>query len=279
VTYAVLLLRSATTLLILKETVLPVSQALFTTPTLITVLGKLTQFFVTLLHLRFQTRCRSKKDRYSQGLLLPLAWRSSSTSTYPRPPALPNSSGSIILIRGASSLVESATVQIASAIGLNVWATASPSNHEFVKSIGASEVFDYHSPNVISKSLTAAKKLGVTITKVLDSVSETGSLKLASDVLVKGGNGGDMATVLQWPAETPKPESISVSLTLAMRTGQDCSELGAWFFNEWLEKALKRGTVVPAPKTQLVEGAIGGTQKVFDILKAGVSATKLVVEV
>jgi hypothetical protein len=144
--------------------------------------------------------------------------------------------------------------------------------------MGATQVFDYHSPKVVSEILSAAQEAGITITKVFDAISEKGSLELASNVLAGGKNGGgDMTTVLDWPTETPQPPDIAVSLTLAMRTGQDCSDVGAWFFNEWLEEAMEKGTVVPAPKIQLVEGGIGVTQKVFDMLKAGVSATKLVV--
>jgi len=41
---------------------------------------------------------------------------------------------------------------------------------------------------------------------------------------------------------------------------------------------MEKGTVVPGPKIQLVDGGIGAAQKVFDMLKGGVGATKLVVK-
>ena len=52
-------------------------------------------------------------------------------------------SGQTVLIHGAAGGVGSAAVQIAEAAGARVVGTASPNNHEFLKSIGADEVIDY----------------------------------------------------------------------------------------------------------------------------------------
>jgi len=221
---------------------------------------------------------------FEEGSVFPMAFATAADGIFvnleiPRPPqALPEASTSALLVWGASSSVGSAVVQIARAIGLKVLATASPSNHAFVKSLGAIEVFDYHDPKVVSNIHDYGKKTGLTVTYVYDSISENGSLKLASDVLT-GVPGSKMNTVLPWPADDPKPEGVDISHTFAARLGQDYSELGAWFFNEWLEHAMASGAVVPAPKIQIVEGGIAATQKVFDMLKSGVSATKLVVSV
>ncbi|EHK99858.1 putative Zinc-binding alcohol dehydrogenase domain-containing protein cipB [Glarea lozoyensis 74030] len=216
---------------------------------------------------------------FAEGSVFPMAFatacnREKQLEKFPRPPAVCTPASSTILVWGGSSSVGSAAVQIAKAIGLHVWATASPSNHDFVKSMGATRVFDYHSPNVVSDILSAAQEAGIIITKVFDAISEKGSLELASGVLA---DGGEMAIVLDWPTGTPQPPDIAVSLTVALRTGKDCEDVGAWFFNEWLEEAMEMGTVVPTPKIQIVDGGIEVTQKVFDMLKAGVSATKLVV--
>ena len=51
--------------------------------------------------------------------------------------------GQTVLIHGAAGGVGSAAVQIAKAAGARVIGTASKSNHEFLKSIGADEVIDY----------------------------------------------------------------------------------------------------------------------------------------
>jgi len=51
--------------------------------------------------------------------------------------------GQTVLIHGAAGGVGSAAVQIAKAAGARVIGTASASNHEFLKSLGADEVIDY----------------------------------------------------------------------------------------------------------------------------------------
>jgi NADPH:quinone reductase-like Zn-dependent oxidoreductase len=52
-------------------------------------------------------------------------------------------SGNTVLIHGAAGGVGSAAVQIAKAAGARVIGTASPGNHEFLRSLGADQVIDY----------------------------------------------------------------------------------------------------------------------------------------
>jgi len=52
--------------------------------------------------------------------------------------------GETVLITAAAGGVGSAAVQIAAAVGARVAAVASPPNHDYLLSLGASEVFDYH---------------------------------------------------------------------------------------------------------------------------------------
>jgi NADPH:quinone reductase-like Zn-dependent oxidoreductase len=53
--------------------------------------------------------------------------------------------GQTVLIHGAAGGVGSVAVQIAKAAGARVIGTASPNNHEFLRSIGADQVIDYRS--------------------------------------------------------------------------------------------------------------------------------------
>jgi NADPH:quinone reductase-like Zn-dependent oxidoreductase len=52
--------------------------------------------------------------------------------------------GETVLITAAAGGVGSAATQIAVAVGARVVAVASPANHDYLLSLGASEVFDYH---------------------------------------------------------------------------------------------------------------------------------------
>ena len=52
--------------------------------------------------------------------------------------------GETVLITAAAGGVGSAAVQIAATVGARPLAVASPANHDYLRGLGASEVFDYH---------------------------------------------------------------------------------------------------------------------------------------
>jgi NADPH:quinone reductase-like Zn-dependent oxidoreductase len=64
--------------------------------------------------------------------------------------------GHTVLITAASGGVGTAAVQIAAALGARVLGVAGAANHDFVKSLGASEVFDYHDADWAQQVRTAA---------------------------------------------------------------------------------------------------------------------------
>jgi NADPH:quinone reductase-like Zn-dependent oxidoreductase len=56
--------------------------------------------------------------------------------------------GETVLIQGGAGGVASVAIQIAKHIGATVITTASPSNHAYVRGLGADQVIDYHSQDV-----------------------------------------------------------------------------------------------------------------------------------
>ncbi|KAL2067329.1 hypothetical protein VTL71DRAFT_1754 [Oculimacula yallundae] len=69
--------------------------------------------------------------------------------TLPLPEA--KSDGPFILIYGGSSATGSLAIQFAKLAGMKVITTASPRNFDFLKSLGADHVLDYHDPDCGSK--------------------------------------------------------------------------------------------------------------------------------
>jgi NADPH2:quinone reductase len=55
--------------------------------------------------------------------------------------------GQTVLITAAAGGVGTAAVQIAAALGARPLGVASPANHDYLRSLGAREVFDYHDPH------------------------------------------------------------------------------------------------------------------------------------
>lgn len=76
--------------------------------------------------------------------------------------------GNTLLIWGGASSVGSNAIQLAVAAGYEVITTASAKNFEYVKKLGASQVFDYHS-STISADLVDALN-GKTLMGALDFI-------------------------------------------------------------------------------------------------------------
>lgn len=221
---------------------------------------------------------------FEEGSTFPMAFATSAIALYvnldiPRPVGSVQAQGSGILIWGAASSVGTAAIQLARLSGFKVFATASSAHHQYLKSLGAFEVFDYRDPDVVSKIVTAAKSAGTPITFGYDAISEGNTFKLTADTILASGGKGKLVLTLPWPGEEPVPEEIEVSQTYAYLTGADRVDIGSWLFNEYLPHALENKSIVAAPNVEIVRGGIGAAQKVFDQLKAGVSGKKLVVKV
>ncbi|KAM0192278.1 hypothetical protein ACHAPI_008453 [Fusarium lateritium] len=76
-----------------------------------------------------------------------------------------------ILIWGGAGAVGQAAIQVAKAAGFNpIITTASPQNHEALKKLGATEVFDYRSPSVVADIRTSIKSSGKSLKTVFDAV-------------------------------------------------------------------------------------------------------------
>lgn len=184
-----------------------------------------------------------------------------------------------LLIWGGASSVGSAAIQLAKNSGFKVFVAASKKHEGLLKDLGAYQVFDYHDADVAEKIAKAAKEAGVKIKMGVDAVAAGDTMKLAADTLIASGGGGRLVMTLPWPDKHQKPEGIALLYCGAYRLGTDSAEFGEWFFNEYLQGTLENGSVVPAPPVEIVEGGIQATQKVWDLLKKGVSGTKLVIEV
>jgi NADPH:quinone reductase-like Zn-dependent oxidoreductase len=185
-----------------------------------------------------------------------------------------------MLVWGASSSTGTAAVQLAKELGFKVLATASPQNHEYIKSLGASEVVDYRDPDVVSKLAQLAKEADTPLRYGFDSIGEgTSSLLSANTLLASGGQGSKLALTGPWPTDDEKPAGVDASMTIAAFAFVHHVEMGSWMFNEYLPKTIEEKKIIPAPKVRIVDGGIRAAQEALDIVKAGVSATKIVVRV
>ncbi|KAM0546775.1 hypothetical protein ACHAPJ_010704 [Fusarium lateritium] len=222
---------------------------------------------------------------FEQGAVLPVAMTTASVALFadlelPMRERRGDESGAILVWSGASAVGVGA-VQIAHALGWPVYATASPKHHEWLKKLGATDVWDYSDPGVTQQIGQATKFAGLKICGAIDARSEDSSFDLIKATLIaaESTSGAKIATVLPWPAEKLKPEGVEVRSTNCFRFQTDRQDIGHWLFGHWMQESLENGNIEPAPKPRVIDGGLEGAQEMLDTLKAGVSGEKLVLKV
>ena len=188
------------------------------------------------------------------------------------PPAPAGSTGQTILIWGGASSVGCNAIQLAVAAGYSVITTASPKNFELVKNLGASEVFDYHSPTVVDDVVAALK--GKTSAGALDCVGGP-AWTACTSVLARLTGGSKFVATTKHGGPDP-PEGVTMKSLFAI-TIKDNS-VGQAVYQDYLSKALKAGTFVPAPEPIIAGKGLESVQTAIDLYnEGGISAQKIVV--
>lgn len=188
----------------------------------------------------------------------------------PYPSLSPKSAGKTFVVWGGSSSVGTCVIQLAVASGAKVVAVASKHNHEFVKSLGASEAVDYNNPSVVEDVVKATQSLGGDFLGVYDAISNEASYKHSVPILEKLG-GGSLLTVL------PPPEKVPDSVKPNNLFGVNPALTGA-IWKDYLGPALEQGKLKAVPEPLVVGKGLESVQKGLDKNKAGVSAKKVIIE-
>lgn len=181
-------------------------------------------------------------------------------------------SNKTLIIYGGSSSVGSMATQLASAAGIRVLAIASTHNFDLCRSCGAAAVFDYHNPTFINQVIAAAADPDSEFVGIFDAIStpETYAHDLA--MLAKLGGGGHLACVHPPPTENV-PENVKAGMIFAV------DEVATPVWRDYVTPALRAGKLKCLPPPLVVGKGLERIQEALKICEAGVSATKLVVEV
>ncbi|OOG00871.1 hypothetical protein ASPCADRAFT_202701 [Aspergillus carbonarius ITEM 5010] len=190
-----------------------------------------------------------------------------------------------LLIWGASSSVGTMGVQTARILREDhnssfaaVYATAGAANQEYVTSLGADRVFDYNEPQVIDAIVAAARKDGLVIRYCFLA---TGQLASCQAVLSAFVGCDQKAKIGSAPLIPPNAEDVDGVETILVMPSMDEDERLAQF-KYWmgtLRENLANGTIRPSPEPRVVGKGLGAINAGLDVLRRGVSCTKLVVEV
>ncbi|CAG8441020.1 15067_t:CDS:2 [Funneliformis caledonium] len=174
-----------------------------------------------------------------------------------------------ILIWGGSSSVGSYAVQLAANTGLSVIATASPKNHDYLRSIGAAYVIDYNAPDVIDQINSITNNQLKYVFDIIGSESSNIGLKVLAP-------NGKLAHTSEGPTDTKDDVQIKrVVLGVAHRDTQGFLKT-VNKLAKVIEQLLFEGRIQPN-NIEVIEGGLNGIPSGLQKLKEGrVSATKLV---
>ncbi|KAH8705158.1 putative quinone oxidoreductase [Talaromyces proteolyticus] len=180
------------------------------------------------------------------------------------------SSNKTLIVYGGSSSVGSMTTQLAAAAGIKVIAIASERNFDLCKSCGASEVFDYHESGFVEKVIAAASSAqGREFVGIFDAISTQETYDIDLKILAKLG-GGHLAAVHPPPPEVP--ENVKAGMIFAV------NDVATPVWKEYVTPALESGKLKCLPPPTIVGKGLEYVNEALAKSKAGVSATKLVVE-
>lgn len=243
-----------------------------------------------------------KSMSYETACVMPLALSTAACALFqkdylalPFPIINPTASGKTLLVWGGSTSVGCNAIQLARATGCEVIATASPKNHNYLKTLGAAEVFDYRSTTVVSdiissfqdRSLAGAVAIGTgSFNRCLDVLSGCKGNKFIASCTMdlppfpKGTLDFPpfvLAFITKTMSQNFKSRMNGVSYKIVNGSDLVGNEVGKAIYEDFLPKALERKTFTPAPEVQVVGKGLEHVQEAMYMSKKGVSAKKLVV--
>lgn len=177
--------------------------------------------------------------------------------------------GETLLVWGASSSVGCNVVQLATASGYEVIATASPRNEAMVRGLGAVQVLDHGDAEVVDRMVAALR--GKTL---VGAFHATGNLAHTFDVM-RQIEGRRFVTVTL-PVQVELPETVEAASIFGTSLRSD--EVGPMLYRDFLPAALASGRYVAAPAPKVIGRGLEAFQHAVDAQRAGISGYKLVVD-
>ncbi|KAB2571144.1 hypothetical protein BFW01_g7423 [Lasiodiplodia theobromae] len=203
-------------------------------------------------------------------------------------PNTPASSPQFVLIAGGGTATGSLAIQLAKLSGMIPIATCSPRSFDRVKSLGAAEAFDYHSPTCGADIREFTKN---TLEYALDCITDTGSMNICYAAISKSG--GKYVALDPFPIRSHTRRSVVPAWIVAFtifnkpvnwqrpfkrEARPKDREFGeAWF--QTAQKLLDENLIRAHPQEERPGGFEGVIDGLDDVRKGQVSGVKLVYKI
>lgn len=218
---------------------------------------------------------------FNQAVVLPLAISTAAAGLFqkthlalPYPTKGAEKTGKTILIWGGSSSVGATAIQLAVAAGVEVAATASSRNHDFMMDLGATYVFDHNKSNVIDDIVSKLK--GSDFGGTYDAIGLEDTWRASAEITEKLGGGMVVGTLP--PPDKGLPESVKVQGMFAITVATEHKEVGDAVWTRYVPEALADGRLQAKPDPIVIGKGLDKVQEGLDKQKTGVSAGKIVID-
>ncbi|KAG9105594.1 hypothetical protein FRC07_009162, partial [Ceratobasidium sp. 392] len=185
----------------------------------------------------------------------------------------PTATGKSIFILGGSSCVGQFAIQLARIAGFHpIVTTASTKHTEYLKSLGATHVFDRD-----VDLATVQEAFNGPVSLAFAAISTPSTQKLAIEVLTKPSVAPGAHVAVALPLDTaliPEIEGI-ITFNNIFGSSHAWKDLSAPYW-QVLSKWIKEGKIVPN-RVQLVDGGLCAVPKALEMSRKGVSGVKLVI--
>jgi NADPH:quinone reductase-like Zn-dependent oxidoreductase len=244
---------------------------------------------------------------FEQAAVMPLGLSTAAAALFQQdllalkpPTANPEPTGETVLIWGGATSVGCNAIQLAVAAGYRVATTASPRNFDYLKGLGAAEVFDYRAPSVV-KALIAALK-GRRLAGALAIGAGAAAQCLGILAACEGRRFVAMASPPASFAEVPAGRGrfaklapqmlkfVTGNIALAVKARVSRAEVkffdaaaiaanpvGPMIYETFLPAALAEGRYRAAPEPLVAGQGLAAIPAAMELQRKGVSATKVVV--
>lgn len=181
-------------------------------------------------------------------------------------PVVAQGGGDWLLVWGGSSSCGALAVQLGKAAGFQVVATASKGNWDYVKSLGADALLDYHDADIVDKIQSTAS-----LSLAFNAVGSPAATEACAAALTDGGK---VATTL--PYDGPVPEGVEVLAVASEAIFEEKHTEELEGLRKLWQALVDAGKLKPTP-VQVMPNGLNSIDEGFDLQRQGkISARKLV---
>ncbi|CAG8979311.1 hypothetical protein HYALB_00002434 [Hymenoscyphus albidus] len=179
------------------------------------------------------------------------------------------STGKILVVYGGSAATGLMVTQVTTAAGIQVISIAGAHNFDISKRCGAVQVFDHKDSSLVKKVVEAVQSSELEFKGIFDAISSPGTYAQDLAILANFG-GGHLACT--HPPPTEAPENVKAGMIFAV------NDVATPVWEEYVTPASESGKFQCLPPPTVVGKGLEHIQEALKRSKAGVSATKIVVE-